>query len=565
MDSINRRRRNLIGGVAALAGLPLAINWHKTSIAQSLPALPAQGASPGAAPAIPAPADVCANGSTFTNALALPGSQGWMGLLDLRSADTLTAVAVPSGAGALAYEVSRGGHVWRNPVLTVDQGNDVKVGFVNRIDEATIVHWHGLAIDSHNDGNGAVVAEPGARFDYRFAVSNRAGTYWYHPHPHGLTAGQAQRGLFGALIVSDAEEKALSRALDVRLGVTDIPLMLHDRRAATSNDYLPSPADVIHGYVGDEVTVNGTPRPYLDVASRGYRLRVINAANARTFRVAFRAADGALLPFTLLGTDGGLLARPLPLREVFIASAERVDLWIDFRERVLGDSIVMESLAFDPMHIEMPKPAPDATTAAPASAATGDSGVEHHHGGGAAGDGSATIAEGARLSLLQFRIRSKGTRSPGPPAALSALAEAAPGASERPLRLSFAKGRWRINDRVFEMDVAPPIVVARNTTETWLFRNYFTSMPHAMHLHGFSMRVLARETSPDFIGALAVDAQGRLPTDLGVKDTVLVWPGESVRVAIDFRCDFPGDQVYLVHCHNLEHEDGGMMLRVKVT
>ena len=77
-------------------------------------------------------------------------------------------------------------------------------------------------------------------------------------------------------------------------------------------------------------------------------------------------------------------------------------------------------------------------------------------------------------------------------------------------------------------------------------------------------RVLARETSPDAIAALAVDDRGRLATDLGRKDTVLVWPGESVRIAIDFAHPFPGPQTYMFHCHNLEHEDGGMMLRVAV-
>ena len=104
----------------------------------------------------------------------------------------------------------------------------------------------------------------------------------------------------------------------------------------------------------------------------------------------------------------------------------------------------------------------------------------------------------------------------------------------------------------------------RNTVETWLIRNYHTSMPHAMHLHGFHFEVLARETSPDEIVTLQQDPQGRLATDFGRKDTVLVWPGESVRVAVDFTLPFPGPQSYLFHCHNLEHEDGGMMLPVLV-
>ena len=121
------------------------------------------------------------------------------------------------------------------------------------------------------------------------------------------------------------------------------------------------------------------------------------------------------------------------------------------------------------------------------------------------------------------------TRPPLPRAAFGAAAHARAAAGDRrPLRLGFAKGRWRINDRVYDM-AATPIVVARNAVETWLIRNYHTSMPHAMHLHGFQFRVLERETSPEQLAPLAVDARGRLATDLGWKDTVLVWPGESVQ------------------------------------
>ena len=134
---------------------------------------------------------------------------------------------------------------------------------------------------------------------------------------------------------------------------------------------------------------------------------------------------------------------------------------------------------------------------------------------------------------------------------------------ERPLRLGFAKGRWRINDRVYDMN-ATPIEVARGARETWLLRNYHTSAPHAMHLHGFHFRVLERETSPEQLAPLVVDDKGRIATDLGWKDTVLVWPGESVRIAVDFHHPFAGNQLYLLHCHNLEHEDAGMMLRVNV-
>ena len=175
-----------------------------------------------------------------------------------------------------------------------------------------------------------------------------------------------------------------------------------------------------------------------------------------------------------------------------------------------------------------------------------------------------TWAEGTARPLLELRVRERIAYDRSVPATLSRVApiEIA-NARERPLRLGFNKGRWRINDRVFVMGEAP-IEVARDTTEVWLLRNYHTSMPHAMHLHGFHFQVLERETSPDAVRALAIDEKGRLPTDLGRRDTVLVWPGESVRMAIDFTMPFAGPQLYMFHCHNLEHEDGGMMLGVRV-
>ena len=89
-------------------------------------------------------------------------------------------------------------------------------------------------------------------------------------------------------------------------------------------------------------------------------------------------------------------------------------------------------------------------------------------------------------------------------------------------------------------------------------------MPHPFHIHGFQYQVLERKNSPEQQKTLAVNAQGLAVTDLGWKDTVLVWPGESVCIAIDFSHNFYGNQVYMLHCHNLEHEDQGMMLNLKV-
>jgi len=502
----------------------------------------------------------CSTGDRHARRLFIPGDTGYLGRLALRG-EALTMVAgltggVPSAlaTGALAYSARHHGRRYSNPTLVLQRGERTRITLVNALAEPTIAHWHGLAVDTRNDGNGSFLVPPGGRYDYDFEVRNRAGMYWYHPHPHGRSAAQTYRGLYGLILVDDDDDRALRTALDLAPGSTEVPLVLQDRRAGV--DYAPTPDDLVHGFLGDDLFINGTHCPYHDVATRLYRFRILNAANARTFSLAFRTASGTPVPFTLIGNDGGLLPAPVQCKQAWISTAERIDILLDLRHAAVGDTIRLETLAFDPMHGEAATAAPidhaamGHTMPAPSAAGT------HQHAG--------TWPEGAPRTLLLLRVVSRVRYDRRVPETLSTVPRIdIANATERPFRLGFAKGRWRINDRVFEMG-ATPIEVARSTVETWLLRNYHTSMPHAMHLHGFHFEVLARETSPETITALAVDAQGRLATDLGRKDTVLVWPGESVRIAIDFTHPFPGPQTYMFHCHNMEHEDSGMMLGVAV-
>jgi suppressor of ftsI/bilirubin oxidase len=140
-------------------------------------------------------------------------------------------------------------------------------------------------------------------------------------------------------------------------------------------------------------------------------------------------------------------------------------------------------------------------------------------------------------------------------------------AAARPITLSLetegGTNRWLINGLTHKMDEYP-IVVRRGAKEVWGVRNEERSMPHPMHLHGFRFLVLRRSGSPEQVSRLAVDGEGRTVTDLGYKDTVLVWPGETVRLAVDFAHDFEDEQLSMFHCHILEHENAGMMVNVKV-
>jgi suppressor of ftsI/bilirubin oxidase len=495
-------------------------------------------------------ANGCDTATAFTLPLFVPGMDGAGGRLVL-GPDTIVLKSTARD-GALAFNATTGTRRFTNPTLATTTGAIMRITLDNALPEPTVVHWHGLAVDTRNDGNGETLVQPGAQFRYEFAVRNRGGLYWYHPHPHGSTARQVAGGLFGLLDVDDDEQRALREALELTPGDTELTLVLQDRRAGDGNRYAPAPEDELYGWYGCLPHVNGVLRPFHRVAARRYRLRILNASNARTYRLALRRDNGSTLPVLLLGTDGGLLERPVACTELLVSPAERVDVLADFGSTSAGDFVILESRAFDPMQAAAAVP--------PAPATAGASGDHAHDSVRTTG----SLPDGAPFALMQFRIGGPRSANPPVPSRLSRMPQPQANADEsRPLRLGFAKGRWRINDRVYD-PAATPIEVPRAARETWLLRNYHASAPHAMHLHGFQFHVLERETSPDFLAALAVDAQGRLPTDLGLKDTVLVWPGESVRIAIDFRHPFAEAQTYLLHCHNLEHEDAGMMLRVRV-
>jgi len=177
------------------------------------------------------------------------------------------------------------------------------------------------------------------------------------------------------------------------------------------------------------------------------------------------------------------------------------------------------------------------------------------------------LGEGDSFPILRLLVERTQTYDRQIPKTLSAGAQPPTGAGfVRPITLALRRmDTWTINDQTFSMEDAP-IVVQKRGQEVWRINNTQASMPHPMHLHGYFYRVLERQGSPSQIRSRVVDAQGRLATDLGYKDTVLVWPGETVSLSIDFGSpNYPGKQIFLFHCHNLEHEDQGMMLNVMVS
>ncbi|PKN08400.1 MAG: copper oxidase [Deltaproteobacteria bacterium HGW-Deltaproteobacteria-8] len=497
----------------------------------------------------------------FDSPLPLPGGSGLYGLLAPKGNVALMATKVPgllpaTGAPMLAYAATQGGKTFQNPVLVLRKGQQFNATLVNMLPEPTIIHWHGVDGPWRQAGHPSYAVGPGESYDYSFPVTNRAGTYWYHPHPHGLTAKQSYYGLSSFFIVRDAEEEAFAKELDLRLGVNDIPVVLQDKRFTPDGqlDYSPSMEDLLMGYLGGSVLANGALRPTMKVATRLYRFRVLNGSTARLYNLAF-VQGGKALPFVLVGNDGGFLPAPQRLTEVFLAPGERVDVLLDLRALAPGQEVFLQNLPFDPMHNEM----------GGMMGGMMGGGMGGGTGGGHESGGHGALGEGDSYPIARLLVERKQTYDRKIPAKLPALAQPASGGPVRPIALAMRHmGGWTINGLTYAMGEAP-IVVKKRGLETWQIHNPEASMPHPMHLHGYFYRVLERRGSPAQVRSRAVDGQGRLATDLGFKDTVLVWPGETVSLSIDFRTpNYPGEQLFLFHCHNLEHEDQGMMLNVRV-
>jgi blue copper oxidase len=489
--------------------------------------------------------------ANFQQKLFMPGAGGPLGVLDVT-----TPINIKAGAASFAllpqrespfllYQTDHAGKAYQNPILRIESGARFTATLDNALKGPTIIHWHGLHTPAAMDGHPRDTIAPGGRYDYDFTVRNRGGTYWYHTHAHELTAGQAYNGLASFFLVDDKDQRKLTQALDLQLGVTDLPIVIQDKQfdAQGRLHYKPGAHEAMMGCLGDIMLCNLTPNAVQTVTPRTYRLLLLNGSNARIYRLAF-ATSSKRLGFNVIGTDGGLLERPEAATEAFLAPGERLDILFDAGQAQPGTDIFLKSLAFDPMENE------------------GGGGMGGM--GGMPGMSSSRLPLGAEFNVLKLSVVAGERVAANLPARLSEVKPiATAGAAERKIELSMGQMRFLINGRTFGMDDIA-FDVKRNAVEIWRISNPAIGMPHPMHIHGFSFQVLERLNSPPELSGMARFGRGRHVSDLGWKDTVLVWPGETVRIALDFSHDFPGDQTYVFHCHNLEHEDAGMMINFRV-
>ena len=431
------------------------------------------------------------------------------------------------------------------PTLELRRGERVRIHVVNRTGAETVIHWHGMIVPDAADGHPHHAVPSGESYTAEFTVRNPAGTYLYHPHPQRLTGGQTYHGLAGLLIVREPAEGEMGLPPAER----ELQLVLQDRRIGDDNQLLfkRSMMDDMNGVLGDRVLVNGRDDAAFKVAPQPYRLRVANVSNARVYKLAW--SDGR--PMRLIGADGGLFSRAEGVQErpyVTLFPFERVELLEDFGARPGGAEIALVSRAFSGMDGMM---------------GMMDGGMmgggmmgRGMMGGGMMGGGMmGGPSQGEELHVARFSV------APGPRRRAPALALAAPepapreGRHELYTQLAFRHMRGFLNGRSFDagdmMAVAHDERLPAGEASVWTFANdgRGMAMAHPIHIHGVRFRVLERRG-----GAMPADLREGI-IDAGYKDTFGIFAGETVRVQI--APTIPG--LFMYHCHNLEHEDGGMM------
>ena len=215
------------------------------------------------------------------------------------------------------------------PVVRVRAGDTIPFRVENRLDEETTLHWHGLLVPSQVDGGPHNTIRPGGVWLPELTIRQPAATAWFHPHPHGNTARQVYSGLAGMMIISDGGDR--DRGLPETYGVDDLPIVLQDKRFGRDGRivYQPDMMDLMHGFQGDTLVVNGAIGPVANVPAGYVRLRLLNAANARIFDLRFSDRR----PFFVIAGDGGLLAEPVEMRSLVVAPGERYEVLVDFSDR----------------------------------------------------------------------------------------------------------------------------------------------------------------------------------------------------------------------------------------
>jgi spore coat protein A, manganese oxidase len=406
------------------------------------------------------------------------------------------------------------------PTIMNTQGRQAVVRQINALPDVhpslrynvwTSTHLHGSASLPEYDGYASDITKPGQYKDYVYPNFQDARTLWYHDHGVHITATNAYMGLAAQYILHDPTELALPIPHDDY----DVPLILKDAMFQQDGQLIYEDNSQ-SGIYGDVVLVNGRPWPLMQVEPRKYRFRVLNASVSRSFDLSLDSGE----PLTVIGTDGGLMPHPQPCAHVKVGMAERYEIVIDFSKYKPGQRVVLRNTS--------PKNNIDYETT------------------------NVVMAFEVGAHVLD-PSNNEVPQDLNPNMNVMGLTEA-DAVRTRQFRFDRGDGHWTINGVTWEDIVNSDYqLVSANPglddVEIWELQNPHGGWFHPVHIHLVDFKIL--------------DRNGRPPEDYekGPKDVAYVGENETVRVIMRFEHQ---RGKYMMHCHNLVHEDHDMMTQFEV-
>lgn len=383
-------------------------------------------------------------------------------------------------------------------------------------------HLHNFHTASESDGNPADWIPTGQYTDHHYAnfpagndPNEIMNTLWYHDHMHGFTAANVYAGLSGFHLLFDDrdtnnESDNTPGAFRLPSGQYDVPLILHDV-IFDQNGQAVFDQMVTDGLLGDKFTVNRIIQPYFVVSPRKYRFRILNGGPSRLYQVALSNNQ----PFWQITTNGNMLPAPLQVTSLSLNVAERSDIIIDFSQNNIGDQVFLYNQ------------------------------LEQLNGRGPTG-----VILNPGDPLMVFSVTGPKVKDPSKiPSSLRPLPKInlSEVVAQRTWKFDYDGGAWTVNGLPFDPDRVDARV-QQGTAEIWTITNEGSDWSHPVHIHFEEFQILTRNGLPVLPG----------DPEKSRKDVIALKPNEEVKIFIRFR-DFKGK--YVMHCHNVVHEDHAMMIR----
>ncbi len=402
------------------------------------------------------------------------------------------------------------------PRIEANPGDTVRIELTNALPDPTNLHFHGLHISPSGSGDDVFLKLPPGEahtYDFQIPADHPGGVVYYHPHAHGTVAKQILGGLGGMIVVRGE----LDQIPEIQAAQEQFVFL---KDFSTTDNWQGRNAwqtGLMAGREGGIVTINGALEPTWSMPASGLlRLQLVNASNARFYRLALEAH-----PFYLISTDGHPIEKPVELSELLLVPGERAEVLVQAQPNRSGEFHLMD------MPYERG-----------GSGMMGGGMMRGHHGGGA----GPTKAQ--PLATIRYDAASI-TQPVALPNQLVAISSLPRPKEQRRFRLNHGMSPGRgmvflINGKAFD----PKRIDTRvqlGSTEEWVVSNTGV-MDHPFHLHVNPFQIISRNGQPEPFRAW--------------KDTVVVKTGETLRLHVRFT-DFPGKTVY--HCHILDHEERAMM------